>query len=144
MASIPEVTYFKPVGIPLRALEDVGLIIEEVEALRLKDLAGLQQVECAERMHISRPTFHRILRSARRKIADAFVNGKAIRVEGGNFALPRQPFRCRRDGHEWQVPFEALDSGLPLACPRCDSAGVSPIRPRSPALRGPGRRRGRR
>jgi predicted DNA-binding protein (UPF0251 family) len=144
VASIPEVTYFKPAGIPLRALEDVGLTVEEVEALRLKDLAALQQVECAERMHISRPTFHRILRSARRKIADAFVNGKAIRVEGGNFALPRQPFRCRRDGHEWQVPFEAVASGLPLACPRCDSPSVRPIRPRSPALRGPGRRRGRR
>jgi predicted DNA-binding protein (UPF0251 family) len=144
VASIPEATYFKPAGIPLRALEDVGLAVEEVEALRLKDLAGLQQVECAKRMRISRPTFHRILRSAHRKIADAFVNGKAIRVEGGNFALPRESFRCRRDGHEWQVPFEAVASGLPLACPRCDSPGVRPIRPRSPALRGPGRRRGRR
>jgi len=140
---MPEVTYFKPAGIPLRALEDVGLTVEEVEAIRLKDLAGLQQVECAKRMHISRPTFHRILGSGRRKIADALVNGKAIRVEGGNFALTSQPFRCRRDGHEWQVPFEAVASGLPVACPRCDSPGALPIRPRSPALRGVGRRRGR-
>jgi predicted DNA-binding protein (UPF0251 family) len=144
VASIPEVTYFKPAGIPLRALEDVALTVEEVEALRLKDLEGLQQVECARRMHISRPTFHRILRSARRKIADALINGKAIRVEGGNFALPSQPFRCRRDGHEWQVPFEAVASGLPVACPCCDSPGALPIRPRSPALRGWGRRSGRR
>lgn len=143
MASIPEATYFKPAGIPLRALEDVGLAVEEVEAIRLKDLTGLQQKECAERMHISRPTFHRVLRSARRKIADAFVNGKAIRIEGGNFALPSQPYRCRRDGHEWQVPFEAVASGRSLACPRCDSPGVLPVRPRSPVVRDWGRRRGR-
>lgn len=140
--SIPEVTYFKPAGVPLRALEHVGLTVEEVEAIRLKDLEGLQQVECAERMRISRPTFHRILGSARQKIADAFINGKAIRVEGGNFALPTQPFRCRRDGHEWQVPFEAVASGLPLACPRCDTPAALPVRPHGPALRGWGRRRG--
>jgi hypothetical protein len=121
----------------------VGVTVEEVEAMRLKDLEGLQQEECAERMRISRPTFHRILGSARQKIADAFVNGKAIRVEGGNFALPSQSFRCRQDGHKWQVAFEAVASGLPLACPRCDSPGVLPVRPRSPALRGWGRRRGR-
>jgi predicted DNA-binding protein (UPF0251 family) len=143
VSSIPKVTYFKPAGIPLRALRDVGLTVEEVEAMRLKDLEGLQQEECAERMRISRPTFHRILGSARQKIADAFINGKAIRIEGGNFALPSQPFRCRRDGHEWQVPFETVASGLPLACPRCDSPGVLPVRPHSPALRGWGRRSGR-
>jgi predicted DNA-binding protein (UPF0251 family) len=144
VASIPEVTYFKPAGIPLRALEDVGVTVEEVEAMRLKDLEGLQQGECAERMRISRPTFHRILGSARQKIADAFINGKAIRIEGGNFALSSQPFRCRRDGHEWQVPFEAVASGLPLSCPRCDSPGVHAVRPRGPALRGWDWRRGRR
>jgi predicted DNA-binding protein (UPF0251 family) len=140
---MPDVTYFKPAGIPMRALEDVGLTVEEVEALRLKDLAGLQQVECANRMRVSRPTFHRVLRSARQKIADALINGKAIRVEGGNFALSSQPFRCRRDGYEWQVPFEAVASGLPLACPRCDSPGVLPIRPPNAALRGQGRGRER-
>ncbi|GAG37530.1 unnamed protein product, partial [marine sediment metagenome] len=92
---------------------------------------------------ISRPTFHRILGSARQKIADGFINGKAIRIEGGNFALASQRFRCRGDGHEWRVSFEALVSRLPLACPRCDSPSVGPVRPRSPALRGQGRRRGR-
>ena len=136
-------TYFKPAGIPLGALEDVGLTVEEVEAMRLKDLEGLQQEECAGRMRITRPTFHRILGSARQKIADAFINGKAIRIGGGNFALSSQPFRCRRDGHEWQVPFEAVASGRPLACPRCASPGVLPVRPFGPAARGRGRRRGR-
>jgi predicted DNA-binding protein (UPF0251 family) len=143
VAFIPEVTYFKPAGIPLRALEEVGLTVEEVEAIRLKDLEGLEQEECAERMRISRPTFHRVLGSARRKLADALIKGKAIRIEGGNFALPSQLFRCRQDGHEWQVPFEAIVARLPLACPRCDSPSVLPVRPAGPALRGGGWGRGR-
>jgi len=142
VALIPEVSYFKPAGIPLRALEDVGLTVEELEAVRLKDVEGLQQEECAERMHISRPTFHRVLGAARRKIADALINGKAIRIEGGKFALPSQLFRCSRDGHEWQVPFEMMASGRPPACPRCDNTGALPVRPVGPARRGWGWRRG--
>ena len=136
VALIPQISYFKPAGIPLRALEDVGLTVEEVEAIRLKDVEGLQQEECAQRMRISRPTFHRVLGSARRKIADALINGKAIRIEGGNFALPNQLFRCARDGHEWQVPFETMTPGRPLACPRCHSTGALPVRSGGPAWRG--------
>ena len=64
----PEFTYFKPAGIPKRELEEVVLHVEEVEAIRLKDLEDLEQEECAERMHISRPTF-KVLVSARKKIA---------------------------------------------------------------------------
>jgi predicted DNA-binding protein (UPF0251 family) len=140
VAVIPQVGYFKPAGIPLRALQEVGLTVEEVEAIRLRDVEGLQQEECAERMHISRPTFHRVLGSARRKVADALINGKAIRIEGGNFALPSQLFRCRRDGHEWQVPFDMMASGRSPACPRCDSAGAVPVRLVGQARRGHGPR----
>jgi len=68
VAYMPEVTYFKPAGIPLRALEEVRLSIEEAEALRLKDMEGLEQEQAAEKMNISRPTFQRILTSARQKI----------------------------------------------------------------------------
>jgi predicted DNA-binding protein (UPF0251 family) len=139
---MPQVTLFKPAGVPARLLERVELSVEELEAIRLKDVEGLQQEECAERMRISRPTFHRVLESARRKVADALINGKAVRIEGGNFALPRQLFRCGRDGHEWHVPFEVVASGLPLACPRCDSPSVLPVQPADPALRGGGQGRG--
>ena len=138
VASMPQVTYFKPAGIRASTLESVAVSVEELEAIRLKDLEGLQQEECAERMRISRPTFHRVLESARQKVADALINGKAVRIEGGNFALASQRFRCRRDGHEWRVPFEAVVSRLPLACPRCDSPSVLPVRPAGPALRGRG------
>jgi len=80
----PNVTYFKPRGIPLRELEEVILPVDEYEAVRLKDLEGLEQEECAKKMNISQPTFHRLVISARKKIADAIINGKAIKIEGGN------------------------------------------------------------
>jgi len=84
---IPDVTFFKPTGIPLRFLEEVGLSVEEAEAIRLKDIEKLDQEQCAKRMQISRPTFQRVLSSSRQKIADALLNGKAIRIVGGNFEL---------------------------------------------------------
>ncbi|MBS3089161.1 DUF134 domain-containing protein [Candidatus Pacearchaeota archaeon] len=83
----PDVTYFKPRGIPLTELEETILNVDEFEAVRLKDLEGLEQEECAKKMNISQPTFHRMVISARKKIADAIVNGKAIRIEGGNFNM---------------------------------------------------------
>ncbi len=82
---VPEITYFKPAGVPLVNLEEISLTIEELEAVRLKDLEALEQEQCAEKMQVSRPTFHRILAAARRKIAEALVEGKAIKVEGGNY-----------------------------------------------------------
>jgi len=63
---IPGATYFKPAGIPLRELEEVDMSVEEAEALRLKELEGLEQEQGAEKMNISRPTFQRVLASARK------------------------------------------------------------------------------
>jgi len=145
VAEMPLATYFKPAGIPLRLLEEVTLAVEEAEAIRLKDLLGLEQQECAEKMAISRPTFHRILRSAHHKVATALVNGQALRVEGGNFAMSSQLFRCEPRGHEWLVPFEAAVLSRALACPTCKTTEVLPIPPRGPGFGrgpGPGRRRG--
>jgi predicted DNA-binding protein (UPF0251 family) len=76
------VNYFKPRGVPMTSLESVGLSIDEFEAIRLKDLEGLEQTAAADSMRISQPTFHRIIEAARKKVADALVNGKAIRIEG--------------------------------------------------------------
>ena len=81
----PEVTYFKPRGIPLMELEEVILHVDEYEAVRLKDLEGLEQEECAKKMKISQPTFHRLITEARKKIADAIIKGKAIKIEGGTY-----------------------------------------------------------
>jgi len=139
---IPQVTYFKPAGIPLRVLEEVRLSIEEAEAIRLKDLEGLEQEQCAEKMSISRPTFQRVLASARQKVADALLNGKAIRIEGGNFQMAMRRFRCGNDGQEWEVPFEEMVSGFPTVCPQCKSPNVHPILPPGFGGRGWGRGRG--
>lgn len=125
---LPGVTYFKPAAVPLRELEEVVLAVEELEAIRLKDKEGLEQEDCAARMGVSRPTFVRILNSARDKVADALVNGKAIRVEGGYYHLADPKVRCRRCGHEWEP-----EQGGTKACPRCGSeelAGQSPGRGR--------------
>lgn len=98
----PGFTFFKPSGIPLIDLEEVCLTVEELEAVRLRDQLALEHEECALRMSISRPTFHRILASARQKIADALINGKAIRVEGGNYRLASSVLVCKRCGHRWE------------------------------------------
>ncbi|MCK4964140.1 MAG: DUF134 domain-containing protein, partial [Dehalococcoidia bacterium] len=138
----PEVVYFKPAGIPLRHLDEVRLSIEEAEAIRLKDLECLDQEECAQRMQISRPTFHRVLGAARKKLADALLNGKAIRIEGGNFEMAMRRFRCRSAGHEWDVPFETMVAGPPTACPTCQSPNIQPVPGFGCGMRGRGRRHG--
>ncbi|MFH0859801.1 MAG: DUF134 domain-containing protein [Candidatus Altiarchaeota archaeon] len=85
----PDVTYFKPAGIRLVDLEESTLTVDEFEAMRLKDRLGLKQDKCAKRMGISQPTFHRLVTSARRRISDAIVNGKAVRIEGGTFRIKK-------------------------------------------------------
>jgi len=74
---------FRPQCKTLNKLEGVYLSLDEFEAVRLADLEGLMQEEAAKRMRISRPTFSRIISSAHRKIGDALVNIKAIKIEGG-------------------------------------------------------------
>lgn len=74
---------FKPVRKPLSRLKYACLTLDEFEAVRLADLEGLKQVDAAKKLKISRPTFSRIISSARNKIADGLVNIKAIRIEGG-------------------------------------------------------------
>ena len=141
---MPGVTYFKPAGIPLRALEEIILTVEEAEAIRLKDLEGLEQEEGAEKMNISRPTFQRVLASARQKIASALLNGKAIRIEGGNFEVSPLHLYCASN-HEWEVPFQAVAEGAQQLCPICGAPAIEPLVPVSFGCHGRGRgwRRGR-
>lgn len=81
--ALPSITVFKPAGVPTRDLEQLTLTLDEFEAIRLADYDGLYQEAAALRMGVSRQTFGRIIESARRKVADALVNGKALRMEGG-------------------------------------------------------------
>ena len=86
----PNVTYFKPAGVRMIDLEESILTVDEFEAVRLKDLEGLNEILAAKKMNISQPTFNRLLSSARKKIADAIVNGKAIKIFGGTYKLSRR------------------------------------------------------
>jgi uncharacterized protein len=76
----PSVTYFKPQGVSLRQLEIVELTAEEAESLRLCNMQDLDQEDAAQKMNTSRSTFQRILSSASKKVADALINGKAIKI----------------------------------------------------------------
>ncbi len=91
---IPAVRMFKPQGIPARELQAVLLSMDEVEAVRLKNIKELDQNECAEKMAVSQSTFQRILSSANRKIADALINGKALVMEEQAECL-----RCYKDSN---------------------------------------------
>ena len=135
VSSLPPMNYFIPAGAQASSLEEVQLLVEEAEALRLKDLEKLEQGECAEKMNISQSTFSRLLDSARQKIADALLNGKAIRIEGGNFEMAVRRFRCLQ-GHEWDVPFEKLISSPPQNCPECETPSIMPLFP--PGMNHPG------
>jgi len=77
----PDVVYFKPRAVPLSILEEVELGVDELEAIRLCDYKNLEQTEAAKKMKISQSTLQRILTSARKKIADALIKGKAIKIK---------------------------------------------------------------
>ena len=83
----PEVTYFKPRGVPLSDLSEVSLSLEGFEALRLADYEGLKHELAAGRMKVSRQTFGRILAEAREIVAKSLVMGSALRIQGGDYAL---------------------------------------------------------
>ena len=119
----PDAAYFKPRGIRMSHLEEQVLGIDELESLRLADLLGLYQEDAASRMNVSRQTFGRIVESARKKVADALVNGKALKIEGGAIAMmtAMRKFRCSECGHAWEIPH---GTGRPEGCPSCKSTNI--------------------
>jgi predicted DNA-binding protein (UPF0251 family) len=97
VAGEPAATDFRPAGRRACELDVVGMTLDELEALRLADLDGLYQEDAAARMRISRATFGRIVESARRKVAEALVHGKALRIRGGPVCCSPPPGgRCRK------------------------------------------------
>ena len=123
---LPAVSRFSPDNMQATGAETI-LNLEELEAIRLKDLEGLEQNECADRMAVSRPTFQRILLSARAKVADSLVNGKAIHITGGHFTQNLCRLQCLSCGHEWTDRCESLDAGTAdtCACPNCGGADIA-------------------
>jgi len=137
----PGVTYFKPRGIRIPDLEESVLTVDEFEAVRLKDFEGLDQEEAAKKMNISQPTFHRLVLAARKRIADAIVNGKAIKIQGGNFqmALPMEKGMGFGGGRGRMSGFAAGIGGL-CKCPKCGyeqahARGIPCVRTKCPKCR---------
>jgi uncharacterized protein len=134
----PEVTYFKPQSVPLRAMKEVELTVEELEALRLANIEKLSQEDAAVKMNVHQSTFQRTLTRACEKVTDALVNGKAIKIEGGNYKMvgrnrnfgrgrmggplsagPGGNCKCPKCGHEQQHT-----RGKPcntIKCPKCNT-----------------------
>ncbi len=115
----PEISYFKPRGIPMIDLEEVCLTVDQREAIRLSDLLGMSHEDAGRRMGVSRATFGRIIQKARNAVADALINGKAINVDGGSYRIVSKArlFRCINCDFEWEEPF---GSGRPKCCPSCN------------------------
>jgi predicted DNA-binding protein (UPF0251 family) len=116
----PGVSYFKPRGIPMIDLEEVKLTVDEREALRLADYQDMSHEDAGSKMGVSRATFGRIVQRARKIVADALINGKAINVGGGNYTLTEETrhFVCSQCDYTWE---EGLCTGRPAACPNCES-----------------------
>ena len=108
---MPVAAAFGPVSASSVEADQVVVTLDEFEAVRLADLEELYQERAAERMGVSRPTFSRIIDSAHRKIAEALVSGKSLRIEGGSVRVsaPRRS-RCSRCGRE---------SPRACECPHC-------------------------
>lgn len=142
--ALPNCTLFKPAGIPSRSLTEIILTVDEFEALRLADHQGLYQEQAAGQMSVSRQTFGRIVESARKKVAQALVEGCVLRIEGGKIEMAEiRIFECAECGHVWEVPF---GTGRPAECPTCQSNNLhrSKERESSPAGGGGGGGRRRR
>jgi predicted DNA-binding protein (UPF0251 family) len=138
---LPGTNYFKPRGIPLSELEEVILTVDEFEAMRLADLEGLYQEEAAAKMKVSRQTFGRIIESAHKKVAGALVQGKALKIEGGDFEMAAtRKFRCSDCQSAWQLPY---GTGRPVNCPSCKSGNIHRVEEDKENAGGLGRGRGK-
>lgn len=115
----PPMEGYKPFGIPMRELESVTLLYEEFEAIRLTDYENLSQEEAAERMNVSRPTFTRIYDKARKCIAKAFIEGKAIIIQGGTYVTKDYWYKCG-DCHETMNTLKPIKQ-----CRKCDSDKIT-------------------
>lgn len=116
----PENNYFVPWGKPKCEIEETILKVEELEAMRLKDIEELNQEECAEKMQVSRQTFQNIIDSARKKTAIALTEGKAIRISGGNYTTKLCKFKCFECGKIYEINYNQDRA----TCPSCGSEKV--------------------
>jgi len=125
--TIPLFVYYKPHGVSLDKLDELILTLEEIEALNLKDRQDLDQKDAAREMGISRSTFQRILKSARKKVITAIIEGKALKFEGGNYIPDKDIIktRCLKGNYHYRIRKEDLKQEnqeyklSKIKCPEC-------------------------
>jgi uncharacterized protein len=125
--TVPLYIYYKPHGVSLDKLEEIILTLEEIEALNLKDRQGLDQKKGSVEMGISRSTFQRLLKSARKKVAAAIVEGKALKFEGGNYIPDKNIIRtrCIKGTYHYRIKREDIREKSQeyrlskIKCPEC-------------------------
>ena len=115
------VDYYKPRGIPMGALSEVVLMPDEYEAIRLADFEEMYQADAAAKMGISRQTFGNIVKSAHKKIAEALIKGKAIKIECSTVKVP-DIYTCS----ECEVKWENHDNET--SCPDCKSENIVEVK----------------
>lgn len=118
IACFTDAKIFKPVGIPACNLEEIIITLDELEALRLADYQGLYQEEAAELMGISRQTFGNIIANARKKVVEAILESKILRIEGGKVEIDNLRFLCQGCGYEW------YSFDIPKVCPKCGNSEI--------------------
>jgi len=114
--SPPLFKQFKPTAVPMSSLEKIPLELDELEAIRLADLLGMDHVDAAKEMNISRPTFSRLVEGARKKTARFLVEGGALLVGGGPVHFRGNRYRCGKcgeimEGHLQEQPVECSHCG---------------------------------
>lgn len=138
VTGLPPADLFKPAGVPMRQLETVELAIDELEAMRLVDHEGLSHEEAAHYLGVSRQTAGRVVESARRKVADALLGGKALAIGGGAYRVAAAARCCNECGARWAVSDD--ETAGDERCPSCGSTQVGVCRGFGP---GHGHGRGR-
>jgi len=114
---MPENTCFKPVGVKASSCGEVKMSLDEFEAVRLAHYEGMYQEQAATMMNISRPTFGRIIESAQQKIADFLVNGKALRITGGDIFIIKAGMNPCENCKRASVLCDRMNDGK--GCPYC-------------------------
>ena len=118
----PTLRGFKPMGIPYRMSQEITMNYEEYEAIKLADYKNMSQEEASKVMEVSRPTFTRIYELARRKVAEAFVEGKTLLIEGGTVSFDKQWYRCNSCYTVFHV-----DKEVEKKCTKCGSDDIEHI-----------------
>ena len=123
VAEPPQFNRFKPAGIPSRKLKSVVLTVDEYEAIRLTDYLQLEHLTASEKMAISRPTFTRLIESARHRVAQALIDGKELIITGGNIDFELTLHKCRKCGDTHRTPPRKYIH----ECLRCGSDQISDL-----------------